>query len=753
MKPLYSKVIINDFSEHTNNCPIKFKFVPIQNTNNYNNFKKWINSNDVQFPIICFDNRWFDYIKEEIIPTYNLVDKSGHITVCEFDYINTIPIELHLEICIWATDISELAELEEYIQSFYNKKRLLSVEHPNKQEQMLNFEISLRTTHKVKRSQKDIGNEHVYLSSIFLIGSNCVSFTETYSDAQLELDSDAKNDIIERLAALEDIKAVILQKNNSFDNDKTAMIDKSWAELDSLIDCVKGITTYRKLYDTMNNHNCNAGDALSLIQDEQAKEEKRAQEEARRIQDLEKKFSKKGDKVLNQYTDAVIENIKSKWNNNFPLHIYGGSTFTDWYKLDALKMLEYPNILVKTDFNYTFSNKQYTNINADGKSVIHDYTQHALPAEYGFRIQIRGENQKQVEQIDDWLREYYTEETQVCIPDPTMEGEVIPIRLIIDMEKSAKQDFYDDINGDCSVFQAIITFQKMASVYYPIEYVFTDVIDDQQVQFRLLQQAEFFILCDSKIRYEALKQLDTDYKNLLTANQKKSIFDSLLNAVGSAFDSPEYKALKTCFKNGQPIDRNLFNKALSKITDVYPLYDKMAHGWTPEQIHDDLSKYADFFNSRWNSICNTLTVLSCPLMLKQLGMSGDKNMPLEKIHKGLVFYINKMFDDPYCTMCDAYAQYDKQLAYEAEQAQIAREQRELERESSGNNSGGGFLSSMLSNAGGGVIGNKMSGNSPRNDEKKDLFGTPLCKYGQKGPNGWTIHCDLSCPLKYRCTHR
>lgn len=775
MKPLYSKVILDDFASNMNNSPVSFTLEKIQNTNNYNNLQKRMNSGSVQYPIVSVDTRWFEYIKDKVVPGYDLSDSNGQKAFNEFDYINTLPAELYPQITILATNISELASLEEFIMPLYQNGRQLTIEHPNLPDKTLDFEISIRQTHKIKRNQEDIGNDHVYISNIYLISNKCVSFTEKYSAAQLELDSSAKTDIIERIAALEDIKSVIQKQDNISGNDTTDMIDKAWAELDSLVDCVNGLTTYRKLYDTMTNNQCNADEALSIIKKELEKQQKQAEKETARILDIEKRFSKKGDKVLNRFTDAVVEDIKNKLNNDSQPFIYGGTTFMEWYRLDGKKELQYPNILIYTDTNYTFDYKQYTNVNAEGGSVVHEYTQNALPIIYGIRIQIQAKTQDEIEIIDNQIRKLYANEIQVCVPDPVIEGETIPLRLVIDEEKSPRDDFYDDISGGCTRFQTVITFKKFPSVYYPVEYVFTDIKDNQRLQVRLLQQAEFLLLCDSYLRNNAINQLNSDYKNLFcpqTANKSilglmsNAISTAVTNVVSMALSSEEeyeaYKTLKTCMKNGQPLDRKTFDKAFSKITLVYPnLYNKMAQGWSLEQIRNDLNKYADIFNNRWNSICNTLAVV-CPLMFQQLGMSGDKNMPLETIRKGLEFYMNKMVNDPYYTMTDAKNAYDEQLQIEKEEEerreQEAKEawdsmmeaRRERRREGG---SSGGFFGNMFSTAGGVAIGNKMSGNSKRKDEKKDFFGSSVCQRCNSKSTSSDRYTCYGCPVYSRCTQQ
>lgn len=144
-----------------------------------------------------------------------------------------------------------------------------------------------------------------------------------------------------------------------------------------------------------------------------------------------------------------------------------------------------------------------------------------------------------------------------------------PIKLIIDTERVVSKKSINDATYG-SLYQTEIIFKRFPSVYYPIEYAFTDYTNNQQLQVRMLQQAEFMLLCDSKMQ-QALKHLEMFYKPLFELNKRKSLLDSVLNKVGSVFDTPEYKQLKLCFKNGSCIDRNLFNKALVIYIQTYTI--------------------------------------------------------------------------------------------------------------------------------------------------------------------------------------
>lgn len=361
---------------------------------------------------------------------------------------------------------------------------------------------------------------HIYYSEFSMIAYNCASFTEKYSAAQLELDKQVEQDIVERLAALEDIKTLLVEQNSLSNQDKITNAKDAWNDLDSVLHATQGITTYHKLWEVMkDNGYCGIEKALEIIKENQAQLDREAHEQEERVRSIEEIFSKNGDKVLNSYTDVVIEDIRENLKDGDGLTIYGGSTYIDWWKQDALGTLQFPNVLIHTDSNYTFANKCYNNVDREGNIVEHSYTQNALPIEYGIRVSIMAQEQSQIDEIEKKLHKAYIEEKIVNIPDPLFEGETCPIKLVINSDVAATSEEIEEVY-DGTIYQTVITFKRFPSVYYPIEYTFIDFKNNQRLQFRLLQQAEFLLLCDSKIRNEAIPQLDSDYKNLFTLNQK-----------------------------------------------------------------------------------------------------------------------------------------------------------------------------------------------------------------------------------------
>lgn len=391
-------------------------------------------------------------MKNRIISNYNVLNAENNVTPCDYDYVNTLPMDIIPTVSILCTDISQLSEIEEFILSVYSNGHSLNTDHPLMQDNKIPFEIRIDTNKKISREQFDAADNHIYETYIPLIGYNCPSFTETYSSARLELDESANHDVIERLSALEDIKALFIEKNEASDCDKTNAIDTAWKALDSLIRCNDGIASYHELWEVItSNGNCHPDKAIEIIT---AKREKAAKEEARRqkkiadekkkederIQHIETIFKKTGDKVVNRFTDAVVEELKNKLQPEFDMPIYGGSTYAEWYRLEGTGKLTFPNILVIDKMNYTFAIKEYLNATADGNLVTHRYSQEAFPIEYGISIVIRTADDKQLRSIEKKLEELYKNEVQITVPDPVFENELCPIKLLIDSDDSTSEE-------------------------------------------------------------------------------------------------------------------------------------------------------------------------------------------------------------------------------------------------------------------------------------------------------------------------
>ena len=627
---------------------------------------------------------------------------------------------------IFSDDVDALIRVEEAITSRFASPQKLS--DVCEDERLKFAAVSFDAEKKIERNKLNNG---VIQSTLIMKYEGVILPKEVVNPIKVELDTNTQLAVMKHLYLLDLTLFLIEEEMESAQPD----MREAWKIRHSAVEQqISEMYTFEKLcaekisasdhgfvycYSDMIKNKHDIAQATAAYRQKHEQEKKAEEAKKAKAEEINQKYSKSGDKSLNRYTDAVVEDIRNKLHLSYPVGTYGGSSFMEFYRRDGLGQLHFPCMLVKANSNFVFDKKTYTNIDRDGSPVIHPYSPDALPLNFGALLVILAEEEAQANEIKEQFEKMYTDEVQLKVPDTVQEGEFVPIKMVIDKAGSVSKP------SSAPLYRSIIQFKRFPIVYYPYVYASaSEISDNQRLQVRLLQQAEFYLLCDLKFRKEAIPQLDSEYKDLFTQNQKKSFLGSMVGAIGSAFESQEYKQVKECFKYGRPVDRQLFDKAFAKITSIYPsLYDKMTQGWTPEQLHAEFEKYANLFSEKWNTICNDLCLASFT-MSSQLHLSGKNNQPTEEIRKGLVFYIQKMVDTPACTLSDAVTAYTEQLRIEAE-AQRERDRQNQEtleawseslRERRQNRSSGGFFSNMMSTAGGVALGNKISGTAGAGDQ-------------------------------------
>ncbi len=728
MKPSYYQALADDLGQ----CLDGTNIFTVHRRNEVDKTEKqWKSSNTTKPAVIC-QGGIYRYLKDGSTSHYDVADDNGVIEKCDFDYFDTMPAVLNSIIHVMASDIATLSSLEESITSRYQSGRTLEIKHPVLQDKKIPFTISLYSDGKITREKKTYKNKELYFSKITLVSDTCVSFFEKYSAAQLDLDPQAVVEAVERAGALEDYKALLSEQDG---NDKSAIIEqisKVWSELDGLLG-YSGIATYHKINEITESRGCSVPQALDYIKEEIAAEKENAEKEAKRLEDVDKLFGSVGDKILNRYTDAVVEDIRSKMKDLTPVAVYGGSTYLEVFRLLERNALPFPSLVVCAYLDYflDFDCKKYINLDKSGNSIEHDYTEKALPIYYVTKIVIQSLDESEANAIAEQLEKIYETEVCISVSDPVIAGEFIPVRVLLDKdEQGAGTTQNDTFCGRC--YQKVLTFKSFHSVYYHDLPSSEDIQDNQVLQLHLLKQAEFMMLVENSIR-DALSKLKNYYKPLFDGSlyQPKSFFGSAFDKVFSFLDSEEYKRLKMNIKNRLPFDKALFDAALRDVVNVYPsLYDKTMQGMSFEQINADLSRYADYFNENWSNICKNVALCSGNLQLINLiGMTGHENKPSDRIQKGLRFFITEMRASPYATIAELIPKYKRKLAFE-------KEQEEQERYAQSNSSAShGLLSTLAHRA---YENSNIKGNAGKVG-KRDLIGQAGCA---KNYGGNCSNCNI-----------
>lgn len=654
-----------------------------------------------------------------------------------YDYINTMPMMISFDLTILTKDISHTVEIENFINEKYCNNRNVSIYVPNNTNEIVNFEITIDNDIDIERSNH---KESQMYQSIYTL--KCISyvpsFSQSYHPAQIQFNTDLQTNMVNKLNNLCRLHTIFSSINDTSFEKEIKL--KGIANAQNSICNTLGIPlSYgqngrytNELHRIMVSEKCNINIAIDKLKEQIKNQEEADKKEAERINIAKEKFNIIELPILDYYIDAIVEDFK----NRFPsVAVFGGSSFTQFLIEREKSTFKYPCIVIHSNVSFSFSYKTYTNTADDGTLITHTYTPDALPIEYNIKVEVYAREKETVKTIEKDILEIYSN-TQLSVKDYKYTNELNKLHLAV--ESNLKYDMKTEINNEY-IPSTYIKFKTFQSVYYTTEYCLSDVENNQRLQARLFQLANFYCECECRMLYSDLKP----YKALFAqkSNSGKTLFSKISNGLSNigngiltAVQSDEYRELKDKIQNREPIDKTLFDKALI-ITSIYPnLYDKMVQGWSYEQIEEDMKKYASCFNAKWNKICNLLTTL-CPELLTQLEMSGNKNEFSYSIRSGLEYYYNKMIDSPELSISECKKLYDEQLRIEKERMDAAFD---------------AFFSSIHEGVKDSLSDSSRRRKSHSKNEKPDLMGSAGCMYNRRDSSGFKVSCNISCPLFWQC---
>lgn len=209
-------------------------------------------------------------------------------------------------------------------------------------------------------------------------------------------------------------------------------------------------------------------------------------------------------------------------------------------------------------------------------------------------------------------------------------------------------------------------------------------------------------------------------------------------------NSHTLKELKECYINKRPLDREKFNSLFAEILEIYPyLYEKTINGWTFDQVKADILKYYELFDNRFISV---YTALEIPQKFKRV--SG---VPFA--FDCLRAYAISMSSDYNITIQDAIATKEENLLetikWEREERTSMSYQRSNDYDSSSSSGGHGILSGIYRSASSSSR-NRGNDTPKKSSGKQSLWGTAMCPWGKKNESGFTIRCNIGCPMWTQC---
>ena len=707
MDSLYKNRILTMLNDVVEKCVSEQKFT-VLSPRGIELIKLLATGNLSVLPLISLSNE-YEYITEDDITTYQTVDSENKIHSNEYNYSETMPARLYPCFTLIATDVSHIIEMEEIIMNNFSSVQQLTIEHPNKQGEKILFDISINGSTDIDRQSKEInipnlGRCTLYQSIIRLKCENCAMFLPKFHTTQIQLDKDTQLQLIKRGMALETLQ----KRSQEAQKCNIEQILLARSEIIKLL----GLNTFEdygftELHQKMIDLKSDVVTANNACIKNAANKKEQMLQEQVRIEAINKEYGKKGDEILNIYTDTIVEDIRRRVADKLNIPVYGGSTYMEWFRLYNVKELKLPNILVTAKPSFTFGRRNYTVIDANGNERIRPCIKDILPLEYQFVVGILAQTEKETEEFKNALIDAYSDTIKIDISVPELNGETIMLKMQYNSANPiALQTLNDSLFGN--IYKALLCFNNSSLVYCTKKYTKEDIEDNQRLQLRLLQQALYMLECSEKIKY-SYHILDRDYKALIT--KKNSIFGFLRNE--------EYKKLKMQFDTGASIDRELFNSVLKDITQFFPsLYDRMLAGWKYEQISEYIQGYFHFFEERHKSICDLLNI---PMKFMFLSHPAPRS-------KDTLRACIDLMDLPDYSLKQALLDFRN---YEAERQAQQDAEDAARREARQANGEPSLLGGVLKTAAGVAIGNKISNrrSSVKQDSGRAYYMCPIgCKF-------------------------
>ncbi len=658
---------------------------------------------------------------------------------------------LNFMLSILSNNVSVLSDTEEFIKSLFSSSRHYCVEMDRK----IDFDVKIDINRDISRKSKMYNGEKIYETDIFLLSSKCPIFYEEIPDAIIQLDENINVDIVKRLVSVEKMLSQSNNKNETQQNE----LNKLWDKYDELLLKIgnRELFNYTDIFDLMKKNECNVFEAKKIVIDKLTKEKENVAKREKAIEKRKQESKEYRIKLLKnaidlcldepeiqRYTLAVISDIRSRLSIELNVPIIGIDNYNEWIDKIEDENFNLPCVFISANIHYGFGlQRMYSNIDSNNVIVKHEYNQNAFLLYYGIMVNVLYHKSDNIDYIIDKFMKIYGE-NPVTVQCSDIKYPKETIQLYIHFNN--KSPIYEDkSDSDFDIFSKRIESVQYNTVHYFSMAYGTKGTCKHNEFLRMLQLADI----NNLHRCNIINQ----QKNELVLFERLFQNSGFLNNLFGPIQNKEYKTLKLYFQQRKPVSKELFDSALPNLTLDYPeLFFDMVNGYSVETIKKKLEEILNLYTMRWENMCERLDIPS-NINVKYFGYTKhDINMrgreglsycigkisanPLSKIYPSIIFDEYK-----YMVMDDIQKEMQKIEREDEERAQ--REERKAV-ETNGGSSGG-----IIDTALGVALGNKISGNSRKKSEKKDMFGTSVCVRIKKNH----LPSCGGCPVQSRCTQQ
>ncbi len=621
----------------------------------------------MDFPVVLFEST--DYWKSN-------GDQSN------IDLTKEIRANTDMKFYFFTSDEDELTRFEEFFRDFYCRQQSLS-----------DFSDDGSVKYTTVSLKQGVEPEHhnkkeFYQFEATLYIKDFIQEGEVFNPIQIEWNMPTQKKVMSHLSMVNEAwRNIFSDKKKITDSDESkdqydlysqqlSALQKQVADVYNFKNLTKvelslGNDGFLKCYELMCTQDLTITEASEILQkqmiQEQEREKEKAKENARKAKEAKereiaarnaafnnkkqnstgtagKSSSEKSKDLIDKYTDSIVNDFKKKVN--YPVSVYGGSTFRQYFSDYQSGRLKFPNILVQ-DNVWVADVLRYPLQTAKGQQKLIKASMHDLPIDYNVVFYIYTETEEQLFALERKVLNTYSYEKVFKVPNPKYVGNYCLVTFSVNKEEEPTHKVIQ--NRGKRIYVSVIVFNTYSTVYYVTNPTKDALKNNPRLQWIQLVVAEGYMGAIDVIDKVIIKELDK-LQELMTTNQKGA-FNRLIN--GS-----DYMELNRCFLNHQPIRRELFEKEFSRIIKYHPnLYDQITSGKTSVlEIKNSAIRIKKDIEARVQQICVNVGIpVIIPGFEKENGRSRD----------ALRFYIQEMASG-YATSKEAADMYAEHLWQEME---------------------------------------------------------------------------------------
>ncbi|MCD8216487.1 MAG: hypothetical protein LUD01_00305 [Clostridiales bacterium] len=634
------------------------------------------------------------------IVVFDTLALAGRADQSDIDLEKEIRIDLNVWIHILVTDLDQLIQMEELFRSTYHTPQRVSVfcEDCAVRDAMLFLDEQKEISHK------KYPNAEVYGLTVNLKMEDVVQQKMVINPVKIELDMGLQKAVMQHLSLLNEIWIQIDRQRQSVsgDKEKSGFYSRQLEALETQVNEMYNFANIAKTelslrdsgfltcYTLMRRKKISFSKATEIMQ-------KDVDRQNSRVRYAQEHYTQKGDEVLNRITDVIVEDVRKKMDMEYPVFLYGGSTYMRFYYDDKTGAIQYPFILVNDIVTFSLDYISYPTQTPDGKKVFHRYSVTALPIVYSVKLSVYAAERNQLEEIVEKVQSAYKEETILSFPDPVYENEFCVFQISDAGKKAAHKSIR--VNNTI-VYCADIQFRQFPTVYY-FDHLSVDHLGyDLWRQRRYLQMAHFCLAAKDKFKliYKDLNKIE----KLLTPSN--SLSGGVGSAISNLFQSEDYRQLQQCVNNHQPLNRAQFEREFQAAAQYCSnLFRNITNGIAAADIKNQVVQYENELDNRYEEICNALHI---PVAI--YGTDGRDSAALS-------FYINALSENTLYTIDSCFVKYKDKLRRDEEERRRWEEEKRRRRaeeqayydeqaDADSSYSGGSFLGGIVKTAAGTALG-------------------------------------------------